>query len=166
MELHLHSHHWVRRLPDWTAAVVAGLAAGALLMVLELLWAAFVAGDSPWRMSHRVAAIVGGRAMLEGADFGVAVVGTALVVHYLLGVGFAVALALVVAPYRLDSSAGLVAASGALFGAVLYLVNFYVMVELFPWFAPLRGLPTLLLHLLFGISAALAYRALERRRSD
>ena len=38
MELHMQSHHYVRRQPDWTAAAVSGLAAGALLLVLELFW--------------------------------------------------------------------------------------------------------------------------------
>lgn len=35
MELHMQSHHWERRMPDWLAASVAGLVGGALVIVLE-----------------------------------------------------------------------------------------------------------------------------------
>jgi hypothetical protein len=38
----MHSHHYMRRLPDWTAAAVSGLAAGALLIVVEMFWSTMV----------------------------------------------------------------------------------------------------------------------------
>ena len=35
--------HW--RAPDWTAAAVAGFGAGAVLMVLDLVWSTFFNPD-------------------------------------------------------------------------------------------------------------------------
>src|SRR6202008_2660838 len=50
MELRLRLHHWEGRSPDLLAAAVAGFAAGAVLMVLELLWSAAVRSDALWRV--------------------------------------------------------------------------------------------------------------------
>ena len=58
MELHMQSHHYVRRQPDWKAAAVSGLAAGALLLVLELFWSSMVSGVNPWVATRMIAAIV------------------------------------------------------------------------------------------------------------
>src|SRR5437868_11978102 len=90
MDHSLHLNRWHYRRPDWLAAVVAGLAGGAVLMVLELLWTAATNDIGPWRASQLVAAIVLGPGVLEtsAATFQANVVGTALVTHYALGVVF------------------------------------------------------------------------------
>jgi hypothetical protein len=45
---------------------------------------------------------------------------------------------------------------------VLYLLNFYGMTRFFPWFAELRGAPTVITHLIFGITAAFLYWKFNR----
>ena len=68
MELHLDGvRRWARREPDWAAAAVSGFAAGAVLMVLELLWAG-ATGANVWDASHRIAAILvgGGCGLVNG----------------------------------------------------------------------------------------------------
>jgi hypothetical protein len=85
-----------------------------------------------------------------------------LIIHYLLGTVFGVLLAAIVAPFRLDSSAGMILLSGALFGLALYGLNFYGMTGVYPWFAELRGWGNALGHMLFGAAAALIYLQLER----
>jgi len=165
MDVGIHSLHWERRLPDWPAAAVAGFAAGAVLMVLELLWS-LVGGESPWRASHQVAAIVLGPDTQQTAGFALGVVTVALATHYALGIAFGIVLAVLIAPLHLESNAGASLAAGALFGAVLYLFDFYAMVGWFPWFADMRGAPTLVAHLVFGMSAALLYWEFERGSAD
>lgn len=164
MELHLRSHHWEARKPDWMAAAIAGFVAGAVLMVLELLWTANVIGMTPWSVSHMVAAIVLGPDTMATADFSVRIVAVALVTHYLLGIVFGMILGAVSAPFHLDSSGGMALFTGAVFGLLLYLVNFYGMTRMFPWFAELRGWPTALAHLAFGMVAATLYWKMERPR--
>ena len=70
MELRIQSRRWQRSLPDWPAAVGSGLVAGAVLMVLELLWSATVPATvsvgNPWRISHSIAALVLGPDALQG----------------------------------------------------------------------------------------------------
>lgn len=161
MELHMHSHRWEARSPDWAAAAVAGFVAGALLMVLELLWTTNLMGATPWTISHMVAAIVMGPDTLQSHEFSVAVVGVALLTHYLLGIAFGLLLAAIMAPFHFDSSAGMALFVGALFGLMLYLLNFYGMVRMFPWFIELRGWPNAIAHLIFGMTAAIMYWKLE-----
>lgn len=163
MDLHLNRMHWEHRLPDATAAAVAGLAAGAVLMVLELLWTSFVTAGDPWRVSRLVAALLMGVDPLQTGGFDALVVAVALLTHYGLGIGFGLALAWLIAGFRLESNPALTLAIGALFGLALYLIDFYVMVRVFPWFIPLRGWPTLAAHLVFGIVAALMYWRLDRQ---
>lgn len=166
MQLHMHSHHWEHRLPDWPAAAVSGFVAGAVLMVLELLWTTNVIGSSSWSTSHMIAAIVMGRDVLQSIDFNFTVVTVALVTHYVLGIVFGMILSAIIAPFHFDSSVGMVLLIGTVFGLGLYLFNFYGMVRLFPWFADMRGWATLVAHLIFGITTAGMYWQLERRDPD
>lgn len=165
MELRLKLHHWERRAPDWPAAAVAGFAAGAVLMVLELAWAALVGGDGPWRISQLVAALVLGPGTLHASpyQFDATVLALALATHYLLGVVFGMVLGCILAGFHYDSSPTAMLAIGAAFGALLYLVNFVALTPAFAWFAELRGWATFVAHLVFGISAALLYWKLARR---
>jgi len=162
MELHMHSHRWAHRAPDWTVAAVSGFAGGAILMVLEMLWSAFSAAGNPWAVSHSIAAITMGPEVLhQAAGFNIWVVGMALITHYVLGILFGMIMAAIVAPFRLDSSQRMVLFCGAVFGLLLYAFNFYFMAQFFPWFAQMRGAETVVAHLIFGMSAGWLYWALE-----
>jgi hypothetical protein len=162
MELHMHSHHMEHRLPDWPAAAVSGFAAGAVVMVLELLWSSIFTDTSPWATSHMIAAIVMGPDTLQSTTFSVGIVAVALATHYVLGIVLALILAAIIAPFHFDSSIGMVLLTGAVFGLVVYLFNFYGMVRFFSWFADMRGWATFAAHLVFGMSAAIIYWKLER----
>ncbi|MBF8178701.1 MAG: hypothetical protein K2Y13_12375 [Burkholderiaceae bacterium] len=162
MELHMHSHRWEQRMPDWTVAAVSGFAAGAVLMVLELLWSTIIQGTSPWVTSHMIAAIVLGRDALQSTDFSLEVVSVALVTHYVLGIGLGLVLAAIIVPFRFDSSIGMVLLTGAVFGVLVYLFNFYGMVRFFSWFTEMRGWTTMLAHVIFGMVAAAMYWKLEQ----
>ncbi|MEN2470296.1 hypothetical protein [Burkholderia sp. GS2Y] len=167
MELHIQSHHWERRTPDWIAAAVAGLAGGALAIVLEFFWATLVIGESPWQPTHKIAAMVMGRGALDQmAQFQLEIVAMALLLHYVLGAVMGMMLAAIIAPFRFDSSVGMEAAIGLAFGIVAYGWNFYVMTAVFPWFVSERGSGPLLANLLFGVVAAVTYGMLERLRKQ
>lgn len=161
MEFPTYLQHWTHRLPDWPAAAVAGLAAGAILMVLELIWAILIVGGEPWRISHMIAAIVVGPDALEVRDFSVRLIALALATHYVLGMVFGLVLAALIAPFHLEERAGFLLLAGAAFGMALYLINFYGMSVVFPWFADLRGGVAVVAHLVFGMTAAVIYRRLK-----
>ena len=166
MELHMHSHHFVRRMPEWPAALLGGCVAGAVFLVIEL-FAMSVAGQSVWSPLRMIAAIVMGRDVLaQPATFAAGVVLVALLVHFALSILFAVILAVIMAPFSLDSSVGMVSLVGAVFGVLLYVVNFYGMTQWFSWFADARGWVSFFNHIVFGLVAAHTYLALEKREPD
>ncbi|WP_454766841.1 hypothetical protein [Cupriavidus campinensis] len=163
MELHMQSHHYVRRLPDWSAAAVSGLAAGALLIVVEMFWSTMVTGVHPWGTTRMIAAIVMGQGVLQTSLFSVSTVAVAVIIHFVLGAVLGMVLAAIIAPFQLDSSVGMSTLTGAVFGLAVYLFNFHVMTSAFPWFIDARGWHTLIGHLVFGMAIALCYWKLESR---
>lgn len=164
MDTLLESRAWKWRAVDWTAAAVSGFAAGAVLMVLDLLWSAFFNPDGPWRTSHMIAPIFTGADSLQtsGYGFSIGVVAIALTTHYALGIAFGLVMAALLAQFRLDSSPGMALVAGATLGAALYLINFELLAGFFPWLATLRGVETLAAHVVFGIVAAVLYCRLKR----
>lgn len=167
MELHMQSHHWERRMPDWLAASAAGLVGGALVIVLEFFWSTMVLNESPWRPTHKIAAMVMGQGALEELSlFSFSIVGTALVLHFVLGAIMGMILGAIIAPFHFDSSVGMLAAIGLAFGIVAYVFNFYGMTAVFPWFALERGTGPLLANLLFGVTTAIIYGMVERRGQE
>lgn len=169
METQLHLPRWERREPDWVAAGVAGFAAGAVLMVIELAYVAMFAAEAPWRISQMVAALTMGPdySMQSPANvFRIGVVAIALVTHYALGIGFGLVLGFFIAGFHLETSMRTMLVIGAMFGLVQYLFNFFVVTSAFPWFVELRGWGTLVAHMIFGVVAAWLYWKLARRPVD
>ena len=166
MDLRLLLQGRVSRDIDWFAAGVAGFAAGAVMMVLELTWAASMGDVGPWRITQLTAALVMGseetlRAPTSQFNFTVAAV--ALATHYALGIlsGFVVAWILT-AIHRVGKL-GVAEAVGGAFGAFVYFMNFHVLTAWAPWFGEMRGWGTFVLHLIFGVVAAMLYTGLSRR---
>jgi hypothetical protein len=87
VELHLGNRHWEAHTPDWPAALIAGFLAGALLMVLEFLWAV-TGGNDPWAVAHKVAGITLGHNIATTSDISTSVIAIALITHYVLGMLF------------------------------------------------------------------------------
>jgi hypothetical protein len=142
---------------DWSAAVWAGVIAGAIFMMLEMIMVPVFLGGSPWAPPRMIAAIVLGKGVLPPpATFDLVILMVAMVVHFALSIAFALILALFIA--RLGLGAAL--AVGAAFGLVLYLVNFYGMTAIFPWFAMARNWVSVVAHILFGVIAAWSYARL------
>lgn len=147
------------RHPDGVATVWAGITAGALFLILQMLLVPLISGGSPWGPPRMIAAIVLGPAVAQPpATFGLGIYLIALVVHFALSVSFA--LPVVAIARRLPNSAASLA--GLAYGVLLYLVNFHLFTYLFPWFAEARGLVTLFSHMVFGTAAAYTYNVLAR----
>lgn len=74
------------------------------------------------------------------------------------GLVFMMLLAVLVA----RSSRGAAISIGAIFGLVLYLVNFYLFTAVFPWFAMARNWISVFSHIAFGLLAGWVYVAVRR----
>ena len=115
-----------------------------------------------------IAAIALGHGVLSqpvtfGFGFGIMLV--ALIVHFVLSVIFVLVLAVIIAPFSLDSSVGMASLAGAAFGVALYLVNFYGMSDIFPWFADARSWASFVSHIVFGLVAADTYLRFEMKEA-
>lgn len=142
------------------AAIQSGLLAGLVFVMLEMILVATVAGQSPWGPPRMIAAIVMGQGVLPPpASFDFVIIMVALMVHFVLSILLAFVFAAIVGVRRWSLAMTLVA--GAIFGLIVYFINFYVMTALFPWFAMARNGISLFSHVAFGVVLAWSYYALS-----
>lgn len=148
---------------DTKAAISAGLIAGLVFLVLEMVLVGTVGGGSPWGPPRMIGAMVLGEGVLPPpATFDLTVVLVAMIVHFILSVLLGVVFALAVEKAGLN--AGMAAVAGLVFGIVIYFVNFYGMTAIFPWFAMARGTISIVAHGIFGLVLGYSYRALAAPR--
>jgi hypothetical protein len=145
----------------WRAMILAGVIAGTLATLLQiLLWLVFT-DDFPailYRDARLTAAMVLGYSVLPPpATFDVGIMLIAALIHFMLSIIYAVLLTPLAT--RLNTVLALLAGVG--FGIVLYIVNLYGFTAIFPWFAQARGWITLIVHAVFGVTAITVYRWLD-----
>jgi len=146
----------------WTAAILAGLAAGVLATIVEIvLWLVFTDAlpGILFRDARFAAAIVMGPSVLSPTpDLDWRILSVATIVHFDLSVVYGLILCAMI--WRLHMLSSLVV--GALFGALLYVLNMYGFTAVFPWFATTRDWITFVAHVTFAMTAAGTYRVLAR----
>lgn len=146
----------------WKAAAWAGLISGVAFVMLEMVLVPLFMGGSPWGPPRMIAAIVMGKGVLPPpATFDVGVLMAAMAVHLPLSVVFTLILAWIIARFDI----GVAVLSGAVFGLILYLVNFYGFTAVFPWFAMARNWVSIFSHIMFGMIAAIAYKQLAKPKA-
>lgn len=147
---------------NWNAAIKAGLIAGAVFMMLEMVLVATVGGISPWAPPRMIGAIILGEGVLPPpATFELVSFLTAMVVHFALSIFLAFIFALVAG--RAGWSAGAGAVAGLVFGLIVYVVNFYGMTAFFPWFAMARNGISIFAHAVFGLVLGYTYISMAKR---
>lgn len=144
-------------------SVYAGLIAGLVMMMVEMIMVPLFLDGSPWGPPRMMGAIILGSEVLPPPatfDFGVVMAG--VIVHLILSIIFAIILAFII--NRISVMWSLVI--GAVYGFVLYLVNFFLIAPvLFPWFMNATNWVTAFAHISFGLAAAWAYKALYRKHA-
>jgi hypothetical protein len=146
---------------DWRAAIWAGVIAGLVFVIVEMLLVWLVQGMSPWAPPRMMAAMLLGPEILPPpADFSLVAVATAMVVHLPLSIVYGLILGWAV--HRLGMGAALLV--GAAFGLIaVYAVNFYLIAPMaFPWFVEARNWVSALGHVIFGVVLAGVYVAMRR----
>jgi hypothetical protein len=154
------SHAQAHRV-DWKAAVYAGLIAGVVFMMGEMIMVWLFLGQSPWGPPRMIAAMALGRDVLPPpATFAIGIMMTAMMIHFVLSVIYGVLFGWIV--HRM--SMGKAVLTGAALGLGIYLINFYpIAAALFPWFAEARHWVSVVNHILFGAVLTWAYVAIARR---
>ncbi|MGQ0752111.1 MAG: hypothetical protein ACT4PS_16385 [Betaproteobacteria bacterium] len=145
----------------WSDGVWAGLIAGVVFMMMEMLLVWLVQGDSPWAPPRMMAAMVLGEGVLPpSADFSFGILMVAMMVHFVFSIVYGLIGAWIV--HRFDMFAALMI--GAVYGFAIYIVNFHVVVPaMFSWFVMARGAISILSHIAFGMVLAGSYIALRGR---
>jgi uncharacterized membrane protein YagU involved in acid resistance len=145
-------------------AVWAGIISGLIFMMLEMIMVPMFLGGSPWGPPRMMAAIVLGQEVLPPPgtfDFGIVM--AAVVLHLVISIIYAIILALILGAAKTSFWVSILI--GAVFGYLLYLVNFYVFTAVFPWFAEARNWVSAFAHIIFGIAAAWSYVGLVSRHA-
>lgn len=140
------------------AGALAGLIAGAVFIMMEMGLVA-LSGGSPWAPPRMIAAIVLGEGVLPPpASFDMVVLLAAMAVHFMLSIVIGIGFAFIAKRF------GWVMAMvvGALVGVALYVINFYGMTAIFPWFAMARNMISIVSHIAFGMVLGLSYKALTK----
>lgn len=150
---------------DVAAGLWAGFVAGIVATFAQMaVW--WVTGESVFgtllRDSSLAAAIVmGAGALAAPYGFDPLVMTVATGVHFALSLTYGCALGWAIR--RLGRTASLLC--GAAFGLAIYAVNLHGFTAWYPWFVQSRGIATLVAHLVFGLVAAIVYRAVRAVRA-
>jgi aromatic ring-cleaving dioxygenase len=148
----------------WRAAIRAGLVAGVIFIVLEVILWPLAGLGSPWEAVRMIAAILLGPGVLPPpASFDARIFMAAMVVHFCLSIIYAVAYATfrqLLLRGRLRRLSPFV---HGLYGLFIYLINFYGFVALFPWFIEARHGISILVHVAWGMAIPWAYDARAER---
>jgi len=143
----------------WRKGAVGGLVAGLVFLIMELALVPTVGGGELWAPPRMMGAIVlGSDALPPPATFDAAIVAVGMIVHFALSAVLGVIFAFGAAKLKLSGAMAIVA--GAVFGLLVYVVNFYGFTAVFPWFAMARNAITIASHVVFGavLGAMLGYR--------
>jgi len=159
----LESRDRLVQLVDWSAAVWAGLAGGAIFLLMNLFVTPAIVGGNAWVQVRLLASIVmGPQVLAPPATFDAGALFAALVTNFALAILFALFVAWVL--HRWGLIVGIV--GGALLGLALYLIVFYSLTRFFPQFFAMNGRGYLLSHMVFGAVVGGVYEALEVERFE
>ncbi len=143
----------------FSAAAKAGIIAGIVFIILEMVLVATVVGESPWGPPRMIAAIAMGKdALPPPASFDMTIFLVAMAVHFTLSILLGIVFAIIADMARWTLAASAIA--GLVVGLAIYAFHFYVMTAVFPWFAMARGPVSIFAHAMFGLVLGYAYRAM------
>ena len=151
-----------RTAPVLGSAIKAGLIAGAVFIVVEMILVWLAMGMNPFAPLHMIGAIAMGPEVLPGPGVvpgsNAVVIVVGILIHFVLSVALAFLFKLIAAASKLNGA--MLLAAGVVFGLLVYGIHFYGMTALFPWFAMARNWVSVLAHAVFGL--VLAYALMPR----
>ncbi|MBX7501684.1 hypothetical protein K3181_09540 [Qipengyuania sp. YG27] len=129
--------------------IVGGLVAGLIFVLVEMILVPTVGGGSAFGPPRMIAAIAMGEEVLPPpATFDAGIFTVGMLVHFALSAVLGVIFALFINRFQRVFAAKI--GAGLVFGLLVYLVNFYGLTALYPWFEMARNAITIVAHLIFG----------------
>jgi uncharacterized membrane protein YagU involved in acid resistance len=150
---------------DWSAAIMAGVIAGIIFIMMEMfLMPLFGFAPSMWAPPRMIGAIGMGKDVLPPpATFDLGVVMVAMMIHFATSILFAVVVAFIIR----NLGTGAAIAVGVVAALLLYVFVFYIMTGgPWPWFANGRNWVSILSHVVFGAVVAWWYKARADRTEE
>jgi hypothetical protein len=141
----------IRRV-SWKSAIMAGLIAGGIFLV--------VSRGIPWFSSGFISPTVMGREIKPSPDLTPGLSLSVAMIHVVVSIAYALLLAPLVS--RLRSTAKAVSLGGLL-GLGLYVINFVIFSQMYNTGFGQRELAPILTHIAFGMVATATYRGLAKR---
>lgn len=146
---------------DWSAALWAGIISGMVAFILSIILPWIVIND-PSLILRLMASLLLGPAVIADPQTALVpgVYVLAFLVHFTLSLLFAILIAFIFHRW------GIVVAfiGGAIFGFVVYILNFSFFSILFPWLLPYGNWMLMTANILFGGLAGALYELLEDPR--
>ncbi|MEM7248418.1 MAG: hypothetical protein AAF533_24000 [Acidobacteriota bacterium] len=143
---------------DWSAALWAGLVAGTVFLVLNLLVTPkALGGTASVILAYLASPVLGKGVLAPPIEPSGGTIAIGLLTHFVLSILFACLIAFLL--HRWGLLIGVL--GGAALGVAIYLVNVYTMTLFFPWFFNMKSTVFLLTHVAFGAVAGGVYEALE-----
>lgn len=156
----MHENIAIARRFNLKATLWAAFIAGAIFMILEMIMVPVFLGGSPWGPPRMIAAIAMGKDVLPPpATFDAVVMIVAMMVHF----GLSMILAFVFAFIAKSRVIGMAIGLGAIFGFVVYLLSFYGMTAIFPWFESARGWISIFAHIVYGVVLGWVYASVANK---
>ena len=147
----------------WKSVVTAGLVASLVFQLLEIILIPISGGGSPWGPTRMIAAMVlGPKVLPPPSSFDLFIVAVAFAIDIILAIVYVAVLAWLIRRWAMATAL----LAGAVFGAVLYVVNFYGFTHVFPWFEMGRNGVTLLTHIVFSMTAVWVFKQLQPTRQE
>jgi hypothetical protein len=147
----------MRQVVDWGAAIWGGLVGGIVFLLINMVLTSVYSG-SPWFIFRLIASIVMGSGVVTpAAAFNPAIFFVSLIIHIPMSIIFACIIAIIL--HRWGMLVGII--GGAFFGLALYLIMFYVLSLIFPWFFYMKCWIMAISYVFFGAVAGGIYEALE-----
>jgi hypothetical protein len=158
-----HAGSYANDKTDWKAGVWAGLIAGAVFMMAEMLMVMVFMGQSPWGPPRMIAAMVMGKDVLPPpAAFDMGIMMTAMMIHFPLSIVYGLIVGWIV--HRMSSTSAVLI--GAIFGVAIYFINFFLIAPVaFPWFTMAQNWVSLVAHLIYGLALGMSYAGLRHHKS-
>ncbi len=113
----------MNRTLNLSRAIWAGLIAGIVFMMIEMILVGTVGGGSPWAPPRMIAAMAMGKGVLPPpATFDITILMVAMMVHIVLAIILAIVFAWIADRMAWSRTTTIVA--GMVFGLIIYIVNF------------------------------------------
>jgi hypothetical protein len=150
----------LRQMMDWRAAIIAGIIAGMVYLMMNMWLAGKYLGNANVPLQLPAALLMGTSVLPPAEGIASGTYLTGFLIHMSVSVLFTCVIAFCL--YRWGIWIGIL--GGALFGLALYSISYYGIALWLPWLSPMRGWIMAVSHIVYGAVAGGVYEALERDR--